>query len=1078
MPSRRTSRPSTTKNKAAAATGKIAPPRLANVYQRLRLFKALDKACARPVIWISAPAGAGKTTLAASYLSARKLPSLWYRFDLRDADPATFFYYLREAIHKHAPRQRQHLPLLTPEYLAGLPAFTRNFFDAFFARLGTPAVLVLDNFQELPEDAVLQSLIAHALSGIPQGVTVIVLSRTAPPPVVAALQAQQLLQWFDGESMQLTLEEARGIAQLHDGPISNARVLESLHAQVQGWTAGWILLLAHQQRGGSAPTDIPSAARDTLFQYFATELFERASPEVQGFLLKASYLPQVAAASAVVLTGDLQAPRILARLERQNYFTTRLSAAEPVYQFHPLFHEFLRTRSEHELPRETRHSLTRHAAQLLGERGQHEDAAALLIELKDWEALTRLALAQAPNLVQQGRHTTLESWLRALSAESHGRDPWVLFWLGVCRFPFDTEAAREILIQAYHGFEKSSDCAGLFLAWASIVETIVFEYSRATGLDRWIADLDGLMRRFPEFPSPQIEARVISAMFSALMFRQPQHPRMDHWIDRLRDIIERATDANERVLLGAHLCIYFLVWVGNLSAAERILGLIRPQHGVHLAPIAEVLWHVCVAHWNWVCCHHDTSIALATTGRRVADERGIFLWNDILYAVAADVHLCRSEPDAASPYVTSLEQLALPTRLEQQARARAHKAWLAAARGEYPAALRTIQEVWALHEQEGAPFLCVLSCLNVAQMLQANRQLADAAELATKALDLARNVRSRHLEYQALYLLAGIDLDAGRDAEGLFKLRTAFAFGRKNHYERFVFYFHRPDFLAMLCARALDADIETKYVRDMIRIQGLMPPSKEPVADTWPYRVKIHTLDRFAVLIDDKPLKFSGKAQKKPIELLKGLIAFGGREVNEAKLARALWPRAEDAPQALATTVHRLRKLIGEETIERKEGYLGLNPRHCWVDVWNLERQLTRVEAACQARHLSQIASLIEALLARYRRGFLEADADASWSSTYRERLRNRMLQQVASAAQVLSEASDPDRAIACYHKALEIDPLVESLYSGLMQTYLGAGRRAEARATYERCRRILEEQLGVTPNARTEGIAREIMAS
>ena len=92
-----------------------------------------------------APPGAGKTSLIASYLAARRLSNLWYQVDAGDADIASFFYYLGQA----APRRRRSLPLLTPEYRQGLAIFTRRFFRELYSRLKTPFVLVFDNYQEV-----------------------------------------------------------------------------------------------------------------------------------------------------------------------------------------------------------------------------------------------------------------------------------------------------------------------------------------------------------------------------------------------------------------------------------------------------------------------------------------------------------------------------------------------------------------------------------------------------------------------------------------------------------------------------------------------------------------------------------------------------------------------------------------------------------------------------------------------------------------------------------------------------------------------------------------------------------------
>ena len=109
---------------------KISRPKLFTVFERKRLFRLLDDASRRPVIWVSAPAGAGKTTLVASYLNYSRRPCAWYQMDLRDADPATFFYYLSLAVKRASPRKRKPIPLLTPEFMPGIETFALRYFEA------------------------------------------------------------------------------------------------------------------------------------------------------------------------------------------------------------------------------------------------------------------------------------------------------------------------------------------------------------------------------------------------------------------------------------------------------------------------------------------------------------------------------------------------------------------------------------------------------------------------------------------------------------------------------------------------------------------------------------------------------------------------------------------------------------------------------------------------------------------------------------------------------------------------------------------------------------------------------------
>src|SRR5512141_1765503 len=88
------STPAPRMSKSAPSLAKFSRPRLFAVQKRERLFALLDEARAHPLIWIAGPPGAGKSTLVASYVEARKLPGIWFQADSGDGDPATFFHYL------------------------------------------------------------------------------------------------------------------------------------------------------------------------------------------------------------------------------------------------------------------------------------------------------------------------------------------------------------------------------------------------------------------------------------------------------------------------------------------------------------------------------------------------------------------------------------------------------------------------------------------------------------------------------------------------------------------------------------------------------------------------------------------------------------------------------------------------------------------------------------------------------------------------------------------------------------------------------------------------------------------------
>ena len=121
---------------------------------------------------------------------------------------------------------------------------------------------------------------------------------------------------------------------------------------------------------------------------------------------------------------------------------------------------------------------------------------------------------------------------------------------------------------------------------------------------------------------------------------------------------------------------------------------------------------------------------------------------------------------------------------------------------------------------------------------------------------------------------------------------------RNNNATVYAFHPLFSDFLRVRAERAFPAE-RLRVLR--IRAAGLLAERGEIEAATnlyqtaetglWP--VRIRTLGRFEVIIDGVSLQSSGKSQRKLLELLKALVAFGGEQVNIDKLSDALWPDAE-----------------------------------------------------------------------------------------------------------------------------------------------------------------------------------------
>jgi DNA-binding SARP family transcriptional activator len=214
--------------------------------------------------------------------------------------------------------------------------------------------------------------------------------------------------------------------------------------------------------------------------------------------------------------------------------------------------------------------------------------------------------------------------------------------------------------------------------------------------------------------------------------------------------------------------------------------------------------------------------------------------------------------------------------------------------------------------------------------------------------------------------------------------------------------------------------------------------------------------------------------------MLKALIALGGKEVEEEQISDILWPEADGdmAHQSWATTLHRLRQLLGEEKVlQRQEGRLTLDNTYCWVDAWAFERILEQAEARWKEGQKDEAIKLTEKAIELYKGPFLGQKIEEPWAMSPSEQLRSKFFRGVKRIGLFFQERGDWDKAIECFQKGLEVDNLAEEFYQGLMTCYQRLGRRSEALLVYSRCKKVLSTALGFSPSPKTESIQREILS-
>ncbi|QKS29604.1 MAG: hypothetical protein HT579_12220 [Candidatus Accumulibacter similis] len=1055
-------------------SAKFGRPRLARVHPRERLFLLLDECLEQGAVWVSGPPGAGKTALVASYLDARELPALWYHTDSGDRDPVLCCHCFEAAVSGIAASPGGDRLPLNPAQTTDLRSFIGQFLASFYDGIGVPNTIVLDDCQEALVAPEFRELLATAVRMAPSGISWIIVSRTQPPADFTGLRAKDRLAVLGPDQLLLSEDESIALQQLSTagGGRRSLDHMRQAHRLTCGWPAGLKLL---SQVEDLALLDVPDTVRashSALFQYLATEIFDRQSPNVRGFLLRVAYLPRMAPAMADQLAGSSDASRILATMHSDNLLTTlHAVGGEMQYEFHPLLRQFLLVRARIDLPPDERRRIELLAASVLAAQGELDAAASTLIGGAHWPELESLIVGQAQPLIKRGWQRTLSAWLDALPAGHLASNPWLQYWRGSAWLPFDPPAAQTCFEDAYRLFRACRSRDGSCLAWSAVVDLICLEWSDFSQLDRWLDEADSLQQEFGA-PTGELVGRCTSSMFGALLFRRPQDPAIHVWAERLLAVIDNCPDPQVRILLACNLQLHYTVGVGDNALLDRLTAAIEPPPGSVLAPFVEaLLWAERSMH-HWSRGEMKEGAAAADTGSRLARQHGVRMWDFLLGALQTYAYLNQGDAAAGRLALARLAKCLDPRRRIDVGHHHYLACLSALLADDGAQAVRHGHTTNAIATQYGGPQQHALGRLLYAQALHAAGRTVEAWPLLAEGREIGVAMRSGILCFQADLCEALLALDSGDDEGGVRALRSAFSIGAAHGYLNHNSF--RPSVMARLCAVALARQIEPDYVRCLIRRRGLRAPGVG--LDCWPWPVRIYTLGRLSIVVDGRAVVPSGQ-QHKPVDLLQAIVALGGRHIAISRLIDSLWSDAESrgGRGAFDASLLRLRRLLGhDDAILTDGGRVSLNETLCWVDLWSFERLLNRTEEAL-ARHVpiepDELERTSDSLLALYRGDFLERESAHAWLLPRRERSRQRVVEALAEIAHQLETGARWREAIRLYRRIIEIDPLAEACYRRLMVSLQRTGETAEALRVHARCREVLHSTLGATPSRETEAV-------
>ncbi len=380
-----------------------AAPRLID---RGDLLAALDRAAARTVTIIAAPAGSGKTSLLRAWADhpgqRRRLAVLQVQRDQQDAQQ--FLLALLDTVRDAtAATGRAEPQTATPDFNA--PAMA-DWVLAELAAAGGEITLVIDDLHELNSPEAVAQL-TRLLMNLPPHVHAILTTRhdlrlglhqLRLAGELAEIRAADL-RFTEGETRELL--HASGIALSEPG-------IALLYQRTEGWAAG-LRLAAISLAGHPDPERFVaefSGSDRMVAEYLIAEMLDRQPTDVQDLLLRTSLLDRVNGELADVLTGRPGSERILLDLEDANAFVESIDAERVWFRYHLLFGDLLRLELRRTLPAEVP-ALHRRAAAWFIRQGRVADAVRHTQAAGDWADAARLLADHSFSLTLDGQAQTM-----------------------------------------------------------------------------------------------------------------------------------------------------------------------------------------------------------------------------------------------------------------------------------------------------------------------------------------------------------------------------------------------------------------------------------------------------------------------------------------------------------------------------------------------------------------------------------------------------------------------------------------------------------------------------------------------
>ncbi len=395
------------------ATKFFAPVWRGSQVSRPRLVERLDGRS--KLVLLSAPAGFGKTTLLAEWLTATDRPVAWLSLDNDDNNPATFWTYVFRALHLRYPEVGGSAAAILEA--AQLPPPIENLLVTVLnevAALPGEVVLALDDYHVISSQPVhdgMAFLVEHA----PPNLRLVIASRSDPTLPLSRLRATGAITEVRAADLRFSPLEATAFLRATMGLDLAPEAVAALESRTEGWIAALQLAALSMQGRDDVAGFIAAFTGNNRYivDYLVEQVLRRQPEDIRSFLVHTSILDRLRAPLCDAVTGRADAKAILETLERANLFLVPLDDRRQWYRYHHLFADVLRLHLEDETP-ELVSKLHLRASDWFEADGQRAEAIRSALAGGHFRQAAQLVSIEADATARHHQPRKLVDWLRRL----------------------------------------------------------------------------------------------------------------------------------------------------------------------------------------------------------------------------------------------------------------------------------------------------------------------------------------------------------------------------------------------------------------------------------------------------------------------------------------------------------------------------------------------------------------------------------------------------------------------------------------------------------------------------------------